>query len=136
MLIETHPSGEGEIGTDADEQPAPLTVEQVEVVLLDPPPPGVLEMPAVISANGNEDARRFPRLQDDDDVIGLRPPKVAIDEFIAPLVSGRFDDRRAPGFCASRDPVVVLPGDVLEDGLLTGYSARYRLKKPTTRSGC
>ena len=115
MLIEAHARREGKVGADADKQAAPLAVKQVEVVLVDPPP-RVLEMPPVVFANRNQDARRLARLQDDDDLIGVRPAEVPVNEVIAPLVRGRLDDRRAPVLRPSGDPVVVLPGDVREDG--------------------
>ncbi|MGH6690233.1 MAG: hypothetical protein ACREF4_06100 [Gammaproteobacteria bacterium] len=72
-------------------------------------------MPPVVFADRNQDARRLARLEDDDDVIGLSAAEVAVDEVVAPA-RGRLDDRRAPARGLRGDPVVVLAGDVLEDG--------------------
>jgi hypothetical protein len=82
VLIEAHPRREGEVRTDANEQTAPLAVEDIEVVLRDPAT-CVLQMPRVILADGNQDARRLARLEDDDDLVRFRPPEVSVDEVVA-----------------------------------------------------
>ena len=119
MLIEAHARREGEIGAHADKQAAPLPIEQVEVVLLDPPP-RVFEMPPVVFANRRQDARRFACGEDDADLISFDSPEVGVDEVIASPVVGRFDHRGAPLFRPRGDPVVVLPGDVREHGFANG----------------
>jgi hypothetical protein len=118
MLIQTDAGRKREIRADADKHPAPLAVEQIEVVLLDPPP-RVLEMPAVVFADCNQNARGLARRQDDHDLIGLGSTEVAIDEVVTPA-RGRVDDRRAPALRLRRGPVVVLSGDVLEHGFAHG----------------
>jgi hypothetical protein len=95
MLIETHPGGEGEVGTDADEQAAPLPVDQIEVVL-NGPPPFVLPMPAVVLADRHQIPGGFARLQDEDDMIGVGPTEVRVDERVAPLVRGGLQDGHPP----------------------------------------
>jgi hypothetical protein len=81
MLIETQPSRERKVPADADEHPAPVAVEQVEVVL-DRLAPLELRMPAVVLPDGKK-ARRFAASEDNDDVIGFCPAEVPIDELVA-----------------------------------------------------
>lgn len=58
MLIQADPGGERKVRADADEQPTPLAIEQVEVVLHDPPP-RVFEMPPIVFADRDQNARRL-----------------------------------------------------------------------------
>src|SRR6266545_497144 len=111
MLIEAHTGREGEVGADADKQPAPLAVEQVEVVLHHPPA-RVLEMPTITLADGGQDTGGFTGLENHDDLIGGGPTKVARDKVVAPLIGGRFHEGRAPVLRPHRDPAVVLAGHV------------------------
>jgi hypothetical protein len=39
-------------------------------------------MPPVVFANGDQNTCRLARLQDDDDLVRLRPPDVTVDEVI------------------------------------------------------
>jgi hypothetical protein len=111
MLVEAEAGGEREVGADAHEHPTPLAIEEVEVVL-GRPPPFVLQMPAVVFADGDEHPRRFAGFQDDDGVIGRGPTKVRVNERVATLLGWRLENRDAPLFCASSHPVSVLRSDV------------------------
>jgi hypothetical protein len=77
-------------------------------------------MPAVVLADGNQDPRRLAGLENDDDLIGFRVAEIPVDEAVAPLVGRGLEDRRLPVLGLRGDPVVVLPGDVLEDRFAHG----------------
>jgi len=47
VLVETEACGKGEVGTDANEDPAPVSIANVEVVLQNPAL-GQLQMPAIV----------------------------------------------------------------------------------------
>ena len=73
-------------------------------------------MPAGAFPDRRQDPRGLAGFQDDDDLIGLRPPEVSVDEVVA--ASGRrLDDWRAPLCRAGLDPVLVLRGDVAQHRL-------------------
>src|SRR5438445_1835402 len=115
MLIETSPRRKRKVGADADEQSAPLAVEQIEVVLVGPPP-FVFQMPAVVFADGDKDAGRFAGFQDDYDSIRLRATEVRLDELVPTVARRGFDERGAPLRRTSCHPVVVLTRYVAEHG--------------------
>jgi hypothetical protein len=116
MLIEAHARRERKVGAHADKHAPPLAVEEIEVVLHDPPA-RVLQMPAVVFADGNQDARRLAGFQNDDDLIRIGAPEVAIDEVVPTPMRGRLDNRRAPVLRACGHPMLVLAGDVLQNPL-------------------
>jgi hypothetical protein len=121
MLIDAQPRGEGKVRTDADEHPAPLAIEQVEVVL-DGPAPFVFQMPAVVLADSDQDARGLAGFQNDDHVVRIGPPKVRVDEVVAPLLRRRVQHRHAPCRSAGRHPVLVLRRGIAEHRFTHGVA--------------
>jgi hypothetical protein len=75
----------------------------------------------------NQDTRRLAGFQDHDDLIRVGSPEIAIDEVIT--TRGRLDDRCLPVLRASSDPVIVLPGDVLEDGFADRMQLTVRVEE-------
>ena len=137
MLIEADAGGERKVGTDADEHPSPLPVVDVEVVL-DNPSVRDLQMPAVRLAVADRchDACRFARLENDHHGIRARPFEVWIDEVVAAAFRG-VQNRNVPLRCPPFQPAAETARRCRAACCrLTGYSCRYVLKKPTTRSGC
>ena len=96
MLIEAHPGRERKIWADANKDPPPALVVDIEVVLHDPAIRD-LEMPAVelLVADRRHDACRLSGFQDDDDLIRLGCLEVRIDEVVAPAL-WRLDNRGVP----------------------------------------
>jgi hypothetical protein len=114
MLIEAEARGERKVRTDPDEHPAPGAVVDVEVGVLYPTL-SVREVPPVLGflADRNQPPRRFSRLENGDDVIGLGVSEIRLDELVA-RVTGRVEDRHVPGHGSVLHPVVVLPGDIAQ----------------------
>jgi hypothetical protein len=73
-------------------------------------------MPAVVLADGDENARGFAGFEDHDNLIGMRTPKVGIDERISPLPIRRLNDGHVPLGRAGGYPVLVLRSDRAKDG--------------------
>src|SRR5262245_40820330 len=92
--------------------PSPVPVVDVNVVL-DDPPVGDLEMPAVcpLVANGGHDARRFARLDDHHHVVRLSPFEVRVNELITPAPPGCLHNRNIPLFGPTFQPLLELIGD-------------------------
>src|SRR5262249_59735958 len=63
MLVEADAGGKREVWAHAHKCPAPVPIEQVEVVL-NRPPPFVLEMPAVVFTYWHRHSCRRPRFHD------------------------------------------------------------------------
>jgi hypothetical protein len=122
MLIETQPRRERKVRADADEHPAPVAVEQVEVVL-DRPAPLELQMPAVVFADGHEIARRFAGFEDHDDVIGFCPGEVPIDKLVATLCCRGVDDGDAHWAARAVTQCWYWAAMSQRTALLTGYSS-------------
>ena len=61
-----------------------------------------------------QDTRRFPRFQDDEDLVWFCFSKVGLDEGVAPSL-GRFQNGDTPTFRAVLDPVLKLPSDVAQN---------------------
>jgi hypothetical protein len=89
MLEARRTRREREIGTQADEHAAPVSIVHVEVVL-DHPAPDNLEKPAIVLfvPDGNQNSRRLPRFQDSDDLVRFSFSKVGLDEVAAPSLGG------------------------------------------------
>lgn len=127
-LVENHPCGfvaadpgERKVGAHPHEEPTPLTVVDVEVVLHDP----ALregEVPAVVArvSDRDQDAGRLAGFQDDRDLVGFRPSEVWFDELVAASL-GRWQDRRAPDARPLLHPPLVVrrnpPQHVAADGV-------------------
>jgi hypothetical protein len=96
MLIEADAGGEWKVRADAHEHPSPVPVIDVKVVLNDPALRD-LKMPSVrdLIADGNHDARRLARFEDDHHGAWLGSFEVRIDEFVATAFR-RLDDRPVP----------------------------------------
>src|SRR5262249_7304782 len=73
-------------------------------------------MPPVVFTDGNQDACRLARREDDDHLIGRGSPEETGDEVVAPPSGRRLDDRHGPVLRLGGDPVVVLAGDILQNG--------------------
>src|SRR6266852_6309609 len=105
MLVQAQAGRKRKGGGEADEHPAPVSIDEVEVVL-DDPASLVLQMPPLILANGHENARGFAGLEDHDDVIRRCSSKVAIDEVIASsgwrVEDGNTPLRRPSGYPSAR----------------------------------
>jgi hypothetical protein len=86
--------------------------------------------------DGDQDARRFARFQDDDDLIGLRATEVRVNEPVASLLGWGLDKGDTPLDGARGHPVLVPSRDVAEHRFTHGVQLGYALKNPTTRSGC
>src|SRR5262249_18096359 len=134
MVVETKAGREREVRTDADEHASPIAIAQVEVVLRHPPA-FVLQMPAVVFADGDKDAGGFARLQDDDDLVRLSPPEVGFDERLAPLAIGRLDNRGVPLRGTGGHPAFVLAGDVAEHGLTHGVELSVTIEEANDAFG-
>jgi hypothetical protein len=80
----------------AHEHSAPALVVNVKVVL-DDPPLGQLQMPALFTADGDHNPGRFPGFENDNYLIGFCPSKVAIDKVITSSLRC-FQDGRRPIF--------------------------------------
>jgi hypothetical protein len=98
-------------------------------VVLDDPPPRVLQVPAVVFADGGEDPRWLAPFHDDHDLIGLGPSKVRLDERVA-STRGRLDDGRAPGLGLSDHPPLVLRGNVRQHGFAHRILLSVRVEEP------
>src|SRR5258708_3073584 len=74
-----------------------------------------LEVPSVrdLVANGRHDARRFARLEDDHDGIGLGAFEIRIDEFVTTALR-RFDNREVALLGPLRHPALKLVGDAAQ----------------------
>ena len=115
MLVQADARREGEVGTQADEHAAPVSIVHVEVVLHHPAL-GDLQMPAVVLlvSDGNQNARRFSCFQDGHDLVRLGFSKVGLDEIVASAL-GSFQNWRTPPFRTILDPVLKLPSDVAQN---------------------
>ena len=84
MLVEADPRRERQVGAYADEHAVPASVVDIEVELNDAAL-GELQMPAVGGpvANGGHDAGGLPRLQNDDDRVGLGAFEIGLDGLVA-----------------------------------------------------
>jgi hypothetical protein len=93
----------------------PLRVVDVEVVLIDPAL-FQFQVPAVFLSRSDcrHDARRFSRLQNADDLIGLGRFEIGLHKLIAPPV-GRTQDWYSPFLGAVDHPVVKLCGNLAQD---------------------
>src|SRR5215469_8341836 len=114
MLIETNPGGEWEIGADAYEHSSPYLVIDVEIVLGDPAIRD-LKMPSVcgLISDSDHDTRRLSCFEDDDDLIGLGPFEIWVDEFVA-TAPRRFYDRDLALCRSLRYPALELFSDVAQ----------------------
>ena len=124
MLIEADPRRERQVGADAHEHAAPALVVDIEVVL-DDPALGELQMPAVgrLVADRDHDARRFARLQDDDDLIRLGPLKYgSTNSSRRPFGASTIGTLRFSDHVFSH--CLKLIGDAAQTFRLTGYSCR------------
>ncbi|MFQ5929007.1 MAG: hypothetical protein ACE5MK_04870 [Acidobacteriota bacterium] len=130
MLIQANACREGKVRADSHEHPAPASVVQVEIVLLDPALLQ-LQMPAVflLVADGDQDAGRFTGLQDDDHLIGLGSPEVRLDEFIPPSVR-RGQHRCTPLLGTVLHPVVILAGNIPQNIPADGIELAVVPKEP------
>ena len=115
VLIQTHPRGEGKIGTDAYEHAPPVDIVEVDIVLVDPALPD-FQVPAVILgvAVGNQDTGWFPRFQNDHDCVGLGAPEIGIHEVI-PAAFGSVQDRHTPLPGVLHDPIPELVCDIPQE---------------------
>ena len=118
----------GEVGAEPDKEPTPVAVLQIKVVL-DDPAPRVLEMPAIVFPDRDQDPRGLAPLHDDHDLIGLRSAEVRLNEFVPPTRGG-LDDRRAPGLGLSQHPPLVLGGNVRQDRLAHRILLSIRVEEP------
>ena len=114
VLIEADTGGEWKVGADAHEHSSPVPVIDVKVVLNDPAL-RELEMPSVrdLVADGNHDARRFSRFEDDHDCVGLGPFEIRVDEFVTTALR-RLDDRDVALLGPLLHPALKLIGDVAQ----------------------
>src|SRR5271166_1269251 len=112
MLVETDAGRKGEVGRDANEHSAPVAIVDIEVVLHDPAL-GQLQVPAIVLLvpNGGQDACRFSRLQDDDQLVGPSPAKVRLNKLIATTFGG-FQDGGTPFLGTILYPMVELISDL------------------------
>src|SRR5436853_6905745 len=83
VLVEAEARGKGEVGTQANEHPAPVSIVDVEVILHEPTL-SQLQLPSVVLLvpNGGQDACGFSRLEDDDHLVRLGMTKVGLDKEI------------------------------------------------------
>jgi hypothetical protein len=113
VLVQAYPRGEGKVGTQAHKHPAPALVVEVEVVLVDPT---LLELQVravvLLSPDGQQDAGRLPRFEDDGNSIGWAAPKILLNKIISPLFLGHFHDGSAPFLGSVLHPVLELIGDL------------------------
>src|SRR5438445_2500177 len=111
VLVEAEACGKGEVGTHANEHPAPVSIVDVEVVLHDPAL-SQLQIPSVILLvpNGGQDACGFSRLEDDDHLVRLGMTKVGLDKVVASTL-GSFQDGAGPSVGTIPHPVVELISD-------------------------
>src|SRR5215469_5323440 len=127
MLVETQAGGKGEVGTDANEDAAPVSILDVEVVLQNPAL-DQLQMPAVVLLlpDGGQDSCRFAGLQDNDHLVGLGPAEVGFDELI-PSSRGSVEDGDVPFRSSALHPIVKLFSDASQqiptDGILIPIGA-------------
>lgn len=115
VLVEADARGEREVGTHADENAAPLPIEQVEVVLIHPPAV-ILQMPPVVLTDGDENAGGFAGLENDDDVVRVGPTEVRFDESVSTFLSRGLDHGDTPLRGTRCHPALVLGCDVAEHG--------------------
>src|SRR6201986_2851871 len=96
MLIKTDPSRERKVGAHAHEHPAPILVEDIEVVLHNPAV-GDLEMPAVdlLVADCGHDPCGLSGFENDSYLIRSCAPEVGVDKFVA-TASRRLNDWSVP----------------------------------------
>jgi len=127
VLVETEACRKGEIGTHADEHPAPVSIVEVEVVLHDPAL-RQLEVPAVVLLfpDGDQNPCRFSCLQNEDNLVRLGMAKVGFDKLVASTFRG-FQDGDVPFLRSVLHPVLKLLGDVPQhipaDGVLISIGA-------------
>jgi|SRR5215472_2003747 len=127
MLVETDAGRKGEVGAEANEHSAPVSIVDVEVVLHDPAL-GQLQMPAVVPwlANGGQDAGRLSCLEDEDQLVRLSSAEVRFDKLIASAL-GSFQDGDIPLLGSVLHPAVKLLGDFTQqisaNGILIAVGA-------------
>jgi hypothetical protein len=96
VLVQAYPRGEGKVGRQAHKHPAPALVVELEVVLVGPTLLEFLVRAVVLlSPDGQQDAGRLPRLEDDGNSIAWAVPKILLNKIISPLFLGRFHDGSA-----------------------------------------
>ena len=114
MLIQAQARGEGEVGTQAHEHPAPVGIDQIEAVLVDPTPLG-RQMPPIGFADGGQAAGGVAGLEAHHDLGRLRAAAIGGDAGVA-AAGRRIANGGTPRLGASLHPAVVLCGDVAQDG--------------------
>jgi hypothetical protein len=110
MLIEANPGGEWKIRADSDEHSSPDPVVDVEVVLGDPAVSD-LQMPSVLTSDGNHDTSRLSCFKDDYDLVGLGSSEIRVNEFVATALR-RFHDRNIALGCSLFHPALESFGNV------------------------
>src|SRR5262249_40134910 len=114
MLVEANPSREGKVGTHAKKHASPAGIVDVDIVLNDPTL-GELKMPAVrrLVADGDHDACRLARFENDDDCVRFGTLEVGINE----LVTTAFRSIQHGDFCVFRpafQPLLEVVGDAMQ----------------------
>src|SRR5712691_2178710 len=108
MLVEAHPRGKRKVRAEADEHAAPVSVMEIEVVL-DDPASLVFEVPSVVLPDRHQNAGGLASFEDHNDLVGLGPSEVRLNEFIASsrwgVEDGRVPLRRASVYPPRREPV-------------------------------
>src|SRR5262249_26241597 len=124
MLIDADPSREWKIGAHANKHAPPAGVVDIDIVLNNPSL-CELEVPAVcrLIADGNHNACRLARFENDDDRVRFRTFEVGIDEVVTTPFRG-IHHRDLCVLRATFQPLLEVIGDAVE------YLSRHRIEAP------
>lgn len=115
VLVEAYARGERKVGAHADEHPSPMLVDEVEIELVHP---ALLELQVravvVLVSNRHQDARRFPSLEHYRHPVGWAITQIWLDELIAPLLVGGFDNWHVPFRRPVLEPILKLIGNLIQ----------------------